>query len=325
MRKRLKFFRRTAHYASILALFSILERAGAAQSQPPTPRTGEDKRPPPNQQTHTTERQTEDIRGTQQSPAVVRVLPIPKTPEETAHEQANSEREAATNRRIIWLTGTIALFTLGLVIVGVLQWLTYRDTLTANKDIERAYVTMSHLRPGIIINEIKITDANGIRKQEVRLNIKVQNSGNTPARITRTVLHPYIATDELPDLPIYDERFAEAGRVSLVKGDSFEIHGEFLQPSSDIEQTMSGGCTFCAIGYVDYIDKFGRRHRAGYARWYDRFVDNRHETVYFGENKQFSEALYRERNNLLFVTRANYNYDRKRNQDEGNDWSDPTE
>ena len=44
------------------------------------------------------------------------------------------------------------------------------------------------------------------------------------------------------------------------------------------------------IGYVDYIDKFGQKHRSGYARQYDPGVE-------LGGN------------NLPFVRKAGYNYD----------------
>ena len=60
------------------------------------------------------------------------------------------------------------------------------------------------------------------------------------------------------------------------------------------------------IGYVDYIDKFGVRHRGGYAREFDhvRHVLSKPE----------------KRNNLVFLNKRGYNYDRPRKRGEGNDW-----
>ncbi len=55
------------------------------------------------------------------------------------------------------------------------------------------------------------------------------------------------------------------------------------------------------IGYVDYLDKFGGRHRGGYAR-------------------KFAPELDGTDNNLIFVDQTGYNYDRSRKKGEGNDW-----
>ena len=57
----------------------------------------------------------------------------------------------------------------------------------------------------------------------------------------------------------------------------------------------------CLLGYVDYMDAFEQRHRFGYAR---QFVPNTRE------------------NNLVFITKPGYNYDRERKHGEGNDWDD---
>jgi hypothetical protein len=50
-------------------------------------------------------------------------------------------------------------------------------------------------------------------------------------------------------------------------------------------------------GYVDYVDCFNQRHRAGYAREYDPATGT-----------------------LIFATQPGYNYDRLRIKGEGSDW-----
>ena len=59
------------------------------------------------------------------------------------------------------------------------------------------------------------------------------------------------------------------------------------------------------VGYVDYIDVFGGHQRGGYARVYDPALDTGPEDA---------------RNNLAFVTDRAYNYDRPREEGEGDDW-----
>jgi hypothetical protein len=58
--------------------------------------------------------------------------------------------------------------------------------------------------------------------------------------------------------------------------------------------------TLYVIGYADYIDQFNNRHRAGYARRYNPVSPQ---------------------DNLHIAMDIGYNYDRLRNQGEGNDWN----
>ena len=57
---------------------------------------------------------TADQRGTQESPVVVRVLPVLNTPEETAQAKMDRQEKAANDRNVVKLTAILAL-------VGVLQ------------------------------------------------------------------------------------------------------------------------------------------------------------------------------------------------------------
>src|ERR1019366_3638221 len=99
-----------------------------------------------------------------------------------------------------------------------------------------------------------------------------------PATVTRTLLQPYILkrNDQhaLPVPPPYDSQFAHEGRVSLVKDDSFQLRSKWNWSAEDVQQTLDGSWCLCLIGYVDYFDKFGRRHRAGYGRIHDPQLDN---------------------------------------------------
>ena len=61
--------------------------------------------------------------------------------------------------------------------------------------------------------------------------------------------------------------------------------------------------TLYLIGYVDYIDQFGQRHRGGYARMYKPLT-----------------VLLQNQNNLFYVIQEGYNYDRLRKRGEGEDW-----
>jgi hypothetical protein len=75
----------------------------------------------------------------------------------------------------------------------------------------------------------------------------------------------------------------------LTARDAFFIHPSFPIEVSDCEKILGRTAQLYLLGYVDYQDQFGRKHRHGYARVYD--VGNHH-------------------NNLVFVPQAGYNYDR---------------
>ena len=108
-----------------------------------------------------------------------------------------------------------------------------------------------------------------------------------------------------------------------MKDDSFNIFGEFDVEAADITRVKADPKTwkFYLLGYVDYIDKFGDRHRAGYARVYDPLENSEARYTKAGV---LDVKAYARRNNLPFVMTPGYNYDRPREKKkgEGNDWDD---
>lgn len=192
-------------------------------------------------------------------------------------------------------TGYLAVFTSKLVEVGRLQQTTHQATLDTNRVAERAYVDISHFPPGLELSQDR-------RVAEVEVLIK--NHGATPATVTDVFLTLKIGSDPLPDEPLYEP---EAGRPEiaafLVAGGSFQKWIRWPVPEPDSKR-IEQGATVWLLGYVDYEDTFGRKHRGGYARRYDA--------------KRDSAAVPKEkRNNLPFETKAGYNYDRPRQMSDG--------
>lgn len=177
---------------------------------------------------------------------------------------------------IAWFTGTL--------------WKTTGDQLEHNRVVERAYVAMSHS------NKMQfIPHANSASAYVV---VKITNHGRTPAYITATFLD--VAFDILPENPPY--RIAhkpEAIRHFLVPNSFFQIERRFLL--NNFKEVREGVTGMWLYGYVDYIDKFGTRHRGGYMRRYS------HTTT---------------ENNLVLDESRNYNYDEPRKRGEDNDWNE---
>jgi 4-amino-4-deoxy-L-arabinose transferase-like glycosyltransferase len=155
--------------------------------------------------------------------------------------------------------------------------------------VERAYVKMSHLPPGVTFNE----------SGKATVTIQVINRGRTPAYVTDVRLSPIVLlkTESLAARPRYKAPDGQSAQAFLVASDHIFIGMEFTV--QDWAAIKTGSKTLYFVGYVDYVDAFKGRHRGGYARVY-----NRHEQT----------------NNLVFVTSSAYNYDIPRSEGVGIDW-----
>jgi len=220
------------------------------------------------------------------------------------------------------------------------------DKQTAHTQVvERAYVTITHDPPGIQPATERQAGEPAQWTHHLSLRMRVTNHGNTPARITGCLVQLVLTNGELPATPNYDPDLFRASDVSLVQSDSFSINipYEFKATgdrsfSAAFRQMAEAGHRLYVLAYVDYIDRFGERHRWGYARTYDAALDDKtrpdYKTAVAREgapvprsaglfwDKIFDQTLYDNRNNLVFVMNPGYNYDRPRVRGEGNDWDE---
>lgn len=213
-------------------------------------------------------------------PAPPHIIETPKTlglPKETEGAKA--------------LTDPNAYLTMGLLLVAIGQFLLYRKQINTTQVIERAYIDIAHTKPGITFDELEVETADGQVTRTVRYSIQIRNRGNTPATITRAVIHPHIGSG-LPQVAQYAETEGRPFDVSLVTDKEFFVHRFTDYPASDLQDAEAGRAQLFLIGYVDYRDRFGRAHRAGYARRWERHA---------------SQGA----NNLVFVEAEGYNYDRE--------------
>lgn len=206
----------------------------------------------------------------------------------------------------------IVLLTIVLMFVAVMQTRIYREQLSANKTIERAYLTMNRHWPGLVIDEL-VHEFNGPPSQHARVIVRIRNRGNTPALATFTLLQYHFGP--LPTIPPYDETNGQAMNASVGKKGKFVHLAHWTIPTEMILRMKLGGEKLFVFGYADYIDRFNERHRVGWAMEYDRLIDI---PGMYRDGK-----LPKKRSNLRFITTPGYNYDRKRQKGEGNDWDEP--
>lgn len=279
-----------------------------ALSREPIPRGGESGKQPKAQTTEKKESSTPNVRSTKDSPVVVETLSTPKREDQTAHEHYEHHEKPFLDRllsyatvALVAVTGALAFFTYFLW--GATKKLVQETTGIARTEL-RAYVKMSHIDPGLnIVGPSKIT-----------VTAHIKNYGRTPANVTDVLLklHGVPKGESLADAPEYSSvRPREDAHAFLVAEDQFFHSGEFDLPGC-AAAAAGGNITLYLYGYVDYIDRFGARHRAGYARQYNPDLDNR--------SNYPDEGSFRDRNNLIFVAKPGYNYDRPRKEGEGYDW-----
>ena len=167
-------------------------------------------------------------------------------------------------------------------------------------EAERAYITMSHFAPGL-----KDADA-----RHASLKVRIQNYGRSPAEITDVFIQlgKFGGDNPPPISPVYEGSYDNIGPNEktgyfLVSQDHFSHIATMEWPPNDDPGDV------WAFGYVDYIDKFKRRHRNGYARVYDPIPGDPSLAT----------------NNLVFPSIRGWNYDRPRVEGEGGDWNDEGE
>lgn len=268
-------------------------------------------------------------RGTKENPLVVDVITPQKTDAETSQIQKDHDEKLSLDRQTINLTketvrlnGEMTKFTGYLAGLAFFQFLVLvaqacilwrqtgfnRDQTSNQRVIERAYVKVSHVPPGISFSPNEV----------LRVRMRVKNFGRTPAKVTAEVTSFHLGDDGDP-LPLPEEVFSSLPvrpmEAFLVEGDEFYFTQPkpFDEPLSQLIQ--SGRKRLLVYSYIDYIDQFGERHRAGYARQYNSGLDIK--------SNYATPEDYRERNNLDLLTEPGYNYDRPRKQNEGHDWNEP--
>jgi len=211
-------------------------------------------------------------------------------------------------------TAVIAWFTVALASSTKRLW---KETMKAStaalktaqnmEAAERAYVKMSHPSPGVVFHPGGICG----------IFIQVQNFGRTPARVTDVVLtfKELRNISDLPTTPDYSGARETPSQAFLVTNDSFRITRANIYDDARTALFKSGKEQLLVLGYVDYIDQFGQRHRAGYGRKYNAIMDRR--------DTYGTEEAFTLRNNLDLITQKEYNYDHPRQHGESNDWDEP--
>jgi hypothetical protein len=156
-----------------------------------------------------------------------------------------------------------------------------RAVAIANKSLligQRAYIDISYDPPGLKIETFEVSGTDHpAPEQRVQLVLKIRNGGNTPARVT-AVLVDFVFTEKpLAPIPVCDSRRIERMRRPIARDDHFIFPvTRDLEVAAMKRAQREPGWELYVIGYVDYIDRFQKRHRAGYGYRYTPFFVHEH-------------------------------------------------
>jgi hypothetical protein len=188
----------------------------------------------------------------------------------------------------------IAVFTGLTGVIFLFQLLAMRRDNEHFRVVERAYVKVSPVEPGAI------WDGDG--KGGFKVVYKIKNFGSTPARVTDVISNAFAPPNDMQfDNEIPDNvrhAFPKETLAFLVKDDEFYQYPHTAIDDAERPIVESGAQKMIVLGYADYIDQFGVRHRAGFGRQY---LPN-------------AKTL-----NLVFPDTGKFNYDRVRKPGEGID------
>jgi len=160
-----------------------------------------------------------------------------------------------------------------------------QTVLGQTRVIERAYVKLSHEPPGVGFERMDMT---------IHVKLRVKNFGRTPAQVTDVILRPVILApaERLPAVLSYrGTEVYPATRAFLVADDKIFTHVVFPLSEREYEGVWARQLSLHVIGFVDYIDAFGVRHRGGYARIYTPDLQN--NLTFTAENSAYNFDIVR--------------------------------
>lgn len=238
-----------------------------------------------------------DQRGTEKQPLFIQVIKPSQNDSEAAQIQKERDEKLNLDRRTVDLNSEMVKFTEILAVIAFLNLLILAGQVWFNRAlavqqrvVERAYIMAS--------------ESQFVRRDTgYDFDIHFENVGETPARIgdVRTCWIILPIEQRLPETPDYSLNLMEPvdppRRGFLHRNADLTIPGRFRHSPDEHRGIRDRRTYFCVYGYVDYMDQFNARHRAGFA-W-----------TYF-------EGL----GQLTVVGNDAYTYDRPRRKGVGRDW-----
>lgn len=239
----------------------------------------------------------QEQRGTQDSPFVVKVLPTPKSAQDTGVEAQDREKKAVSDRNLVKATWVLA--GIGILQFFVFGFQAFMLKRTVEGGVEQSKAMERHIgeaarsadNMGVIANTIKdgnkaiirayltVQVGRGIYQQkrgpgqtDLKFEAKpmLLNTGMTPARRVRCRIASDVLPNPIPDdfqYPIPPEAKQGDGFLGAHQGAEMSSVLDRMVPDGDVTHIKEGfGMSFCVWGMVTYEDIFGKAHTTKFAQ-----------------------------------------------------------
>jgi hypothetical protein len=228
---------------------------------------------PPRDETKSTQQPAaSDQRGTEQSPAFVKIIPAPKTAAEAEADRREREDKNQSDWWLVKLTGALALIGFLQLVVFGWQGVQLKRTVSAAKEAtelgNREFIA-TH-RPRIIVRLIQGPFDDGVEPEFVW--ITVANVGETPATIT--AIGSDLARRKgrngwLPPGLSADAR--DVTPSTLESGERLTFKAAVHTVTNDITIAAAAwdDVELCAVGQIRYQDGNGRKLEMAFLRIHD--------------------------------------------------------
>ncbi len=234
------------------------------------------RKAPPREETKTTQQPAaSDQRGTEQSPAIVKIIPTPKTAEETESDRKEREDKNKSDWWLVKLTGALALIGFLQLIVFGWQGVQLKRTVSVTQaaiELSNKEFIAAH-RPQIRVKHVWFTDQTAWRLNgPLEVNLDLVNIGNASARVTwinyQSILIP--AGKSLPQRPPYDEVWQSDIRISRFQTNADLASGitlartvcDGILDDQQVHDILWGQQQLYLIGSIEYWDLAGLRQTA---------------------------------------------------------------
>lgn len=269
-----------------------------SQNSPPAPQ------PPQRQAAPRQQVAPRDLRGTSDSPVVVRVIPLPISKQDSADAQREAKRKADTDAWIVRLTGLLTIIAaMQLVLFSWQLRQMHASVKDATLAAQAATVSAEAAQRSATLTEAALTLSKDTANRQLRAYLLVKrakmglvvvdknpvaritliNTGQTPAYKLRPAGAFEFAAFPRQEPWTIPPSGPRVGRGPLGAGRSFTMLMTFpyRMPREALTDFQAGTTAFFSFGSIEYEDVFGAVHTTHFRFEYDRNSAR-------GENMQMS-------------------------------------
>lgn len=227
-------------------------------SKPPTPSPTITSHEPEGQPTATKAPASEEQRGTEDLPFVIKIMPTPKAQDETENAATEKNEQTSPEWWLVRLTAILAVIAFVQTIVFGWQGVQLRSTVKATQAAERARVYVAVKWTGLPTDNPEVVMP--------FVHIKIRNHGKTAAPLKQLRIYLDVVSqypNALLEFP-GSEQEIPAGMVIHGDGGEWETHASKTIPIKDWENILGSNLMLICLGKIAYLDIYGERHETGF-------------------------------------------------------------